>query len=477
MSLIYEVYPRVDGNFRQIAEKVEKYIHNLKPDFLLLGPIFKSGGIDGGYDVVSYYEIDPGFGGIEDFRFLISVCSKHNIKLALDLPINHTSTYHPWFQKSQKMDKQYKDYYLWTDKKNNWQSFFGGSACEYCSARNEYYIHLFAKEQADLNYNSPAVIEEMEKITEHWIAQGVGGFRADMGNVIYKKNLRNSFCPFFKGFPKYLQMEKAANILQKIFKKQNYLVLTEIAGGPFLSRNCLENLFIVSSSFYDSTALDSFDSLLSNKFSPNQRKISYRRFFKNWVKKSTITGIAGVLENHDFPRIISRLGKEKPASPYAAAMLLFALPFRTISIYRGQEVGEENPKLPNKISEFKDIESKKKYQEGIKIGVSDEKMMRIIKRFSRDNARCPFDWEKIEEQTKDVDSVLNFYKNLIDFWRNNLEKTFIPKVKILKIKQQSLKFKVTNDKGVKYLIFIDLSGKQRSYIASAGEILIRTPNF
>lgn len=244
-----------------------------------------------------------------------------------------------------------------------------------------------------------------------------------------------------------------------------------------MSRNCLENLFIVSSSFYDSTALDSFDSLLSNKFSPNQRKISYRRFFKNWVKKSTITGIAGVLENHDFPRIISRLGKEKPASPYAAAMLLFALPFRTISIYRGQEVGEENPKLPDKISEFKDIESKKKYQEGIKIGVSDEKMMRIIKRFSRDNARYPFDWEKIEGQTKDVDSVLNFYKNLIDFWRNNLEKTFIPKVKILKIKQQSLKFKVTNDKGVKYLIFIDLSGKQRSYIASAGEILIRTPNF
>ncbi len=198
-GVVYQIYPRSFkdsngdgiGDLRGIIEKLD-YIKELGVDIVWICPVYKSPMVDNGYDISDYRNINPEFGTLEDWKELINGLHERGIKLVMDLVVNHTSNEHPWFLESKKSkDNPYRDYYIWQEGKgkkapNNWSSFFTGSAWEYDEVTGEYYLHLFSKEQPDLNWDNPKVREEVKKIAQYWLDLGVDGFRCDVINIISK---------------------------------------------------------------------------------------------------------------------------------------------------------------------------------------------------------------------------------------------------------------------------------------------------
>lgn len=469
-ATFYAIWPRSfkDGNsdgigdLRGIISKLD-YLQFLGIEAIWLSPIFESPKKDQGYDISDYCKISPEFGTLEDAEEMITQAHKRGIKIIFDLVCNHSSEMHPWFLKSKQNDPKYKDYYIWRKGKgkdekeppNNWGSIFGDSTWTYCESRNEFYFHMFSKEQPDLNLENPDVQKELEFITNFWISRGVDGFRLDAASHFSKpadfpdypttdKNVIGNM--HFNG-PKMHEIEKT---MHKIIKtKPEIMILAEVAGIPAnefdLSaapdRKEADMLIVFEHMMIDTD----YDKHMGKfKIAPFELK-TLKNIFKNWYKEMKLGWLALYLGNLDQPRIVSRWGDETTFRVESAKMLgtfyhtLRGSPF----IYQGEEIGMTNWKF--KPEEADDIEFKgfyKKLVQDMKLLTEDE-YMKLAHLRARDTARTPVHWSSkkhggftdgdktwigmcsnfdeinVEDSIKDPNSILNYYRSLISLRKSN----------------------------------------------------------
>ena len=453
--VFYQVWPRSFkdgdgdgmGDLWGVLEKLD-YIKSLGCDGIWFSPIYPSPGADCGYDISDYMDIAPEFGGMEAFRQVLEGAHQRGMKIIMDLVVNHTSDEHEWFQKSRQRIAPYTDYYIWRPDPgngglpNNWDSNFEGKAWTWDDVRGEYYLHLFAVKQPDLNMDNPLVREEVKKILRFWLDMGVDGFREDVITYISKKHgLPNDYLfPIYKGMPNYNHGPHVHEYLQE-FKEEvldHYDCFT-LAEAPLVSpRKALSYIdeekgqMDMMIQFQCQCADCLFTDYIPTKF--HLRKM--KRAFSSWQHK--LAGRAWnmlYLENHDHPRIVSRYGSEEfwaESAKTLAAALLFqkGTPF----LYQGQEIGMTNWK-PESIDEYRDVQTIWNYHHSALNKTEEERLQRLW-RSSRDNARTPVQWSgeenagfttgqpwmsvnpnypdiNVEKQDKDPDSVLNFYRQAV----------------------------------------------------------------
>lgn len=456
-GVVYQIYPRSFkdsngdgiGDLRGIIEKLD-YIKELGVDIVWICPVYKSPMVDNGYDISDYRDINPEFGTLEDWKELINGLHERGIKLVMDLVVNHTSNEHPWFLESKKSkDNPYRDYYIWREGKgkkapNNWSSFFTGSAWEYDEVTGEYYLHLFSKEQPDLNWDNPKVREEVKKIAQYWLDLGVDGFRCDVINIISKdcEFPNGRFRIGITGCEHYINGPHVHEYLQEL----NRDVLSKydcFTVGETVFTSADEALKYVSEERNELSMIFHFDHMfVDNIYKWFLRPFKLRklkRVLSHW--QYTINGKGWnslYLENHDQPRIVSRWGDDQEYRLESAKMLATMMFFQqgTPYIYQGQEIGMTNAYFKD-LSQYRDIESLNIYKIGRKyLKLSHNRMMKKLQKMSRDNARTPMQWDdsenagfttgtpwievnqnyldvNVKQAQKDPNSILNYYKKLI----------------------------------------------------------------
>ncbi len=456
-ATIYQIYPKSfcdsgskgTGDIKGIISKLD-YLKHLGVDAIWLTPVYQSPMVDNGYDISDYYAINPQFGTMEDFDTLLAEAHLLGIRIIMDIVVNHTSTEHHWFQ-SALGDKNspYRDYYIWKDpvdgaEPNNWQSKFGGNAWELDDATGQYYLHLFAKEQADLNWENPVVREEVKEVISFWADKGVDGFRLDVINLISKQQDFPSDDigdgrRFYTDGPRvheYLQ-----EISEAVFQKYGSVTVGE------MSSTTLEHCQQYSSlNGKELSMVFNFHHLKVDY--PNGEKwtkapfdfIQLKQIFNHWQTGLNGKGWGALFWcNHDQPRVVSRLGDDKQYRVESAKMLAASVHMMqgTPYVYQGEEIGMTNPGY-TEISQYRDVESTNMYDIMVnRDGVSHEEMMAILAQKSRDNSRTPMQWNSqkhagftegtpwlevaqnyseinAEAAVADLNSVFYFYKRLIE---------------------------------------------------------------
>ncbi len=463
---VYQVWPRsfYDGNgdgigdLKGVTEKLD-YIKSLGVDAIWFSPLYKSPQHDFGYDIADYKDINPEYGTLEEFKQLLDAAHSKGLKVIMDLVINHTSDEHDWFKESLKSkDNPYHDYYFWRKGKkpngkkppNNWLSTFAGPGWHYNENLDEWYLTLFAKEQPDLNMDNPKVREEIKDIIRFWLDMGVDGFREDVITFISKKDgLPNGFpIPVACGMEHYKCGPRLDEYLTEFRKvTDNYDCMT-VGEAPmmtpklalrFIKEGAGQTLNMMFN--FQHMEADSFMvSWVPMPFSLKKLKSAYER----WQHK--LYGIAwnaNYIENHDQPRIISRYGDEKYRVESGKMLAtMYICQSGTPFIYQGQEIGMLNIKM-NSIDDYSDTQVKSTYQLFKKLGFSDKMFLKIANRASRDNARTPVQWTadknagftkadkawfrvnpnyteiNVEAAEKDENSILNYYRKLLKFRKEN----------------------------------------------------------
>ena len=454
-KVFYQIWPRSFkdgdgdgmGDLWGVYEKLD-YIQALGCDGIWFSPLYPSPGADCGYDIADYMDIDAQFGGMEAFKKVLDGCHQRGMKLIMDLVVNHTSDEHEWFQKSRRRIEPYTDYYIWRPGKkggklpNNWDSLFEGKAWTWDEVRGEYYMHLFAVKQPDLNMDNPKVREEVKKILKFWLDLGVDGFREDVITFISKKEgLPNDFLmPASRGIRFYNHGPHIHEYLQE-FKEEvlDHYDCVTLAEAPMVSpETALEYIdekkgqIDMMIQFQSQCADCLFSDYMPMKFSLKRLKNA----FSNWQYKLRDKGWNMLyLENHDHPRIISRYGSEqfwKESGKMLAASYLFqqGTPF----VYQGQEIGMINWK-PESADMYEDVQTRYQYEHAA-LNKSEDARLKRLWRASRDSARTPVQWDASEnagfttgtpwfyvnqnykeinvaQQLEDPDSILNFYKKAI----------------------------------------------------------------
>ncbi|MCK5732285.1 MAG: alpha-glucosidase, partial [Tenericutes bacterium] len=405
-EFIYQIYPRSFydsnndgiGDIKGIIKKIP-YLKELGIGIVWLSPVYKSPMEDNGYDISDYLDIAEEFGTLADIKTLIKELHKAKIKLVMDLVVNHSSNEHEWFKKSIKRLGKYTDYYHWEKKKVNWSGFFGGEAWSYNEERKEYYLHLFAKGQPDLNWDNPDVRDEVKKIIKFWLDMGVDGFRCDVINLIAKNNKHPNGKPrlILKGREHYLNHPNLHKYLHEIYRDvlskydcftvgETVFVNPEVAS--LLTAPNRKELSMVFQ-FEHMAADNYYVKWFMKKFKP----INLKKPLSKWQNKLNGKGWNTLyLENHDQSRSIDRFGSlayHYESATMLATMLYFqqGTPF----IYQGQEIGMINVSYEN-LNDYKDIETHNIYTTGRKLLMSHKRMMKKIKMMSRDNARTPMQW-------------------------------------------------------------------------------------
>ena len=455
-------------SLQDITDKIP-LIAKLQPDYIWLSPIFLSPWVDGGYDVADYCKIDPRFGTMSDFRKLVSVAKKYSIGILLDLVLNHTSSEHIWFKKSEQHDPWYKDYYVWVDKPLNWNSFFGGPAFDYSETRGKYYLHLYDRAQPDLNFGNPRVIREFKNIIQFWTDHDVAGFRVDSANVLAEDALRFGVLPRLPGFFNYYQTKETIAVLEKLLGGTKLFTIAEPVGGEFMSRARFRELtrkaFDASFNIGTLDAADTFFSI-KDRFYP----IKYRKWFRQLAKWCREETFSFALESHDTPRSVNRFG----ADPKVLAMLQFTLPGNYPCIYQGQEIGTKNPQLSNNIDDYPGVQSRMIYRRQRKEGKTKRQAMKIVKQMSRDNARQPIDWAKYFLQDHNPRSTLNFYRTMVRLWRED-PVLIHGKLKVVKTSSKGIFEYYRIYKKDKYFVHLDMTNRTVSYMRdSNGRTIIAT---
>ena len=451
-KVFYQIWPRsfYDGNgdglgdLWGVYEKLD-YLQELGVDGVWFSPLYPSPGVDCGYDISDYMDIAPEYGGMEAFQAVLDGLHARGMKLIMDLVVNHTSDAHEWFQKSRRRLEPYTDFYIWRPARpdgklpNNWDSLFEGKAWQWDDLRQEYYLHLFAVRQPDLNMDNPLVREQVRKILKFWLDLGVDGFREDVITFISKRQgLPNDYLfPVCKGIRFYNHGPHIHEYLQE-FRRDvlaNYDCMT-IAEAPLVTpQRALD--YITESDSNEIDLMIQFQCMCADCFFSDfmPRKFSLRRLrraFSSW--QTQLDGRAWnllYLENHDHPRVISRYGSEKyrvESGKMLAACYLFlkGTPF----IYQGQEIGMTNW-YPASTSLYEDVQTRNQHPDW-----PEEKRLQLFHRASRDSARTPMQWSAeenagftsgtpwfhINENYKEInaaaaladpDSILNFYKKAI----------------------------------------------------------------
>ncbi|WP_411347195.1 alpha,alpha-phosphotrehalase [Paenibacillus sp. WLX2291] len=461
-STVYQVYPRSFkdttgngiGDIRGVTEKLD-YLQELGIDIVWLQPVYVSPQNDNGYDVADYRSIDPMYGTMDDFDELMSSLRKRNMRMMLDIVVNHSSTDHIWFQQARSSrDNPYRDYYIWRDPApdgglpNNWQSKFGGSAWQYDEPTGQYYLALFDSTQADLNWEYEQVRHEAADLMRFWTDKGVDGFRLDVINLISKdQNFPNDTNSdllvsdgrrFYTDGPRVHEYIK--ELYENVFGPHRLVTVGEMSSTTL--QHCIR---------YSNPDEREF----SMTFNFHHLKVDYpqgrkwelmpydfealKNLLSEWQTGMYIGGGWNALfwNNHDQPRALSRFaddGRYRVASAKMLATTLHGLQ-GTPYVFQGEEIGMPNPHW-NDITEFRDIESKNMYRIMIEMGKTPEEAFTIIARRSRDNARTPMQWNysanagftdgtpwiKVDErypeinaelQQHDPDSVFSHYKKLI----------------------------------------------------------------
>ena len=448
------------GDLRGIIEKLD-YLKDLGIDILYLNPINKSPNDDNGYDISDFRDIMDEFGKLEDCDELIAELHKRGMKLVMDLVINHSSDEHPWFVESKKSkDNPYRDYYLWHPGKdgnppNNWGSFFGGSAWQYDETTGEYYLHIFSKKQPDFNWRNEKLRQEMKDVTSFWIDRGVDGFRMDAINHIEKDhsfpdgNVRDG--QVYGDFIKYVQnLPEVHSYLKElrrdVFKSDHHVLIGETGGINH------ENAFVytgVDRGELDMTFHFDMHSVGKGATDWERQPIDLIKDIKEkmsgWQMMKEEEGWCPLFySNHDTTRTVSRLGDDKNHWKASAKMLatLQLAQKGTPFIYYGDEIGMTNA-WDFKLEDYRDVAVANKHKDFVQSGlISEENYITGLHYTSRDNSRTPMQWNagenagftsgtpwinvnsnykciNVEEQLRDEDSILNYYKNMLALRRNN----------------------------------------------------------
>ncbi|MDC9613763.1 alpha,alpha-phosphotrehalase [Xenorhabdus khoisanae] len=409
-SVIYQIYPKSfqdstgsgTGDINGITQRLD-YLQRLGVEAIWITPIYPSPQVDNGYDVADYCAINPDYGSMEDFDNLVQNAHQRGIRIILDMVFNHTSTLHPWFQAAQDINSPYRQFYIWKDGSegtlpNNWKSKFGGNAWQWHAASQQYYLHLFAVEQADLNWEHEPVRDELKKICEFWADRGVDGLRLDVINLVskqqdYPNDERGDGRRFYTDGPRI--HEFLQEMSRDVFQPKRLMTVGE------MSSTGLEHCQRYSS--LDGTALSMTFNFHHLKVDyPNGEKwtrakpdyVELKKIFSTWQQGMHQKAWNALFWcNHDQPRIVSRFGDEHQHHKTSAKMLAMVLHGMqgTPYIYQGEELGMTNPHFA-RIEDYRDIESLNMYQERIEQGMQPEDILAILAQKSRDNGRTPMQW-------------------------------------------------------------------------------------
>lgn len=464
-KVAYQIYPKSFkdsngdgvGDLKGITEKLD-YLQNLGIDILWLSPIYKSPFIDQGYDISDYYAIDPIFGTMEDMEELIAEGKKRGISIIMDLVVNHCSSHHEWFQKAlSDPDGPYADYFYFieSDKEpNNWESYFGGSVWEPVPGTNKYYLHSYHKDQPDLNWQNPVLREEIYKMINWWLDKGIAGFRID-AIINIKKDLEwrslpsdreNGLVPVLESLVNAQSIEPFLHELnERTFAKYNAFTVGEVFNETDEELHFFIGKDGVFSSIFDfkQTCLGQEGKGWFDHSLPTADELK-ESIFQAHERADSIGVLSTIIENHDEPRGVSHYIVEGPVNDTSKKalgtiqVLRKGIPF----IYQGQEIGMEN-QIFESVEDFDDIATINGYHVAKEAGLSEEEALAAIANYSRDNARTPMQWSaepglgfsdglawlispkpdysiNVEDQEKDPDSILNYYRQLTALYRHPL---------------------------------------------------------
>jgi oligo-1,6-glucosidase len=455
-AVVYQIYPRSFqdsngdgiGDLRGILSRLD-YLQQLGVDVLWLNPVYDSPNDDNGYDIANYQTIQNDFGTIADWEELLEGVHARGMKLIMDLVINHTSDEHQWFVESRNSrDNPYRDFYIWRDGKdgsppNNWASFFEGSAWTLDESTGQYYLHLFSQKQPDLNWENPVVEKEIFEMIRWWLEKGIDGFRMDVINLLKKP----------AGFPDsieeadpttglVLDMPAYSNNagMHDILKRLHSQVLSHydlFTVGEVIATTPEEAINYVAESRNELQMLIHFDVPALTR---NWSLEGFKGIQKKWYSVIESGGWnAQYLSNHDQPRQVSIFGDDNKYWKESAKMLALlnhTLP-GTVFIHQGEEIGMTNGQYDS-IEDFRDISALRSYAKRVEAGEDKVAVLDDLRKFSRDNGRLPVQWDdsanagftegtpwigvnpnyttiNIARQLKEDDSILSFYKQLIQF--------------------------------------------------------------
>jgi len=452
----YQVYPRSFqdsngdgiGDIQGMIERLD-YLKDLGIDFIWICPMYKSPKDDNGYDISDYRDILEEFGTMDDFDRLLKEVHKRDMKLIIDLVLNHTSDEHPWFVESRKSKNNPKrDWYIWREPKdgkepNNWESIFEGSAWEYDEASGQYYLHVFSTKQPDLNWENEEVREELYDTVNWWLEKGIDGFRIDAISHIKKRpDLPDMPNPegeeYVSSFDMHMNQEGIHEFLEE-FKNKTYANYDVMTVGEANGVSAEEaNLWVGENGKMD--MVFQFEHLdLWNKDGDDKLDVvGLKQALTRWQKALEDDGWNALfIENHDKARVVSTWGDDKQYWKESATAFgtMYFLMQGTPFIYQGQEIGMTNVAFPS-IEDYDDVAAKNLYKKKKAQGASHEEIMEILWSTSRDNSRTPMQWNdqpragftsgtpwmKINPNHKEInvkdqlgrsDSVLNYYKQMI----------------------------------------------------------------
>ena len=464
-KVAYQIYPKSFkdsngdgvGDLKGITEKLD-YLQDLGIDILWLSPVYKSPFIDQGYDISDYYAIDPLFGTMEDMEELIAEGKKRGIAIIMDLVVNHCSSHHEWFQKAlADPDGPYADYFYFieSDKEpNNWESYFGGSVWEPVPGTNKYYLHSFHKDQPDLNWQNPVLREEIYKMINWWLDKGIAGFRID-AIINIKKDLEWRSLPSDRDnglvpVPESLVNAQPIEPFLQELKERTFAKYNAFTVGEVFNETDDELHFFIGKDGVFSSIFDFKQTMLGQEGKgwfdhslPTADELK-ESIFQAHERADSIGVLSTIIENHDEPRGVSHYIAEGPVNDTSKKalgtiqVLRKGIPF----IYQGQEIGMENQVFES-VEDFDDIATINGYQVAKEAGLSEEEALTAIANYSRDNARTPMQWSaepglgfsdgpawlispkpdysiNVEDQEKDPDSILNYYRQLTALYRHPL---------------------------------------------------------
>lgn len=462
-KVVYQIYPKSfkdtngtgTGDLKGVIEKLD-YLQTLGVDYIWLTPFYVSPQNDNGYDVADYYNIDPSYGTMEDVENLIAEAKKRNIYLMMDMVFNHVSTEHIWFKKAMAGEKKYLNYFFFKQGKannqppTNWNSKFGGPAWEYVEKFDKWYLHLFDKTQADLNWENPEVREEVKNIVRFWMEKGVKGFRFDVINLISKAGFEDDFSVDGDGRSFYTDGPRIHEFLQEL-ARDSFAKDKDIITVGEMSSTTMENCYKYAGEKTGELSMVFTFHHLKVDFMGNEKWVlvptdfmKLKQLIFDWqinMEKNNAWN-AVFWCNHDQPRVISRFGSDDKYHKESGKMLatLIHCLRGTPYIYQGEEIGMTNPHFKS-IEQYRDVESLNHYQILQDKGMTKEQALMILDVHSRDNSRTPMQWDdsinagfttgtpwiqtadnyteiNVKNSLEDKDSIFYYYQKLIQLRKN-----------------------------------------------------------
>lgn len=462
-KVVYQIYPKSfkdtngtgTGDLKGVIEKLD-YLQALGVDYIWLTPFYVSPQNDNGYDVADYYNIDPSYGTMEDVENLIAEAKKRNIYLMMDMVFNHVSTEHIWFKKAMAGEEKYLNYFFFKQGKannqppTNWNSKFGGPAWEYVEKFDKWYLHLFDKTQADLNWENPEVREEVKNIVRFWMEKGVKGFRFDVINLISKAGFEDDFSVDGDGRSFYTDGPRIHEFLQEL-ARDSFAKDKDIITVGEMSSTTMENCYKYAGEKTGELSMVFTFHHLKVDFMGNEKWVlvptdfmKLKQLIFDWqinMEKNNAWN-AVFWCNHDQPRVISRFGSDDKYHKESGKMLatLIHCLRGTPYIYQGEEIGMTNTHFKS-IEQYRDVESLNHYQILQDKGMTKEQALMILDVHSRDNSRTPMQWDdsinagfttgtpwiqtadnyteiNVKNSLEDKDSIFYYYQKLIQLRKN-----------------------------------------------------------